>query len=183
MDYIKTHFPIISSLFFILVILIAHFAASNNYVWTKHTISHLGSQGYAYKWIMQIGFLGFGLLVVAGALLTLNLKTLPILFYGACIALTGVFCAEPFSSALPFDHQQDSWHSFFAQFAGISFCIAIISQLIHAPTIRLKTIHFIFFLLVMGLSASFGLVKQHQGIVQRLLYAVSLLWFACYFES
>ncbi|MBK8110436.1 MAG: DUF998 domain-containing protein [Saprospiraceae bacterium] len=71
--------------------------ANHGYEWTKNTISDLGAQGYDRKLIMQVGFLAFGLTLIAGVLLKgLTWRTMPILMYGLCVGLTGVFVLSHF---------------------------------------------------------------------------------------
>jgi hypothetical membrane protein len=97
MDYIKSNYNIISTALFVLAIVVAHIFSTNNYDWTKNTISDLGSQGYDRKLIMQFGFLAFGLTLSAGILANgLTWRTTPILIYGLCVGLTGIFCTKPF---------------------------------------------------------------------------------------
>ncbi|NUM43275.1 MAG: hypothetical protein HUU38_01100, partial [Anaerolineales bacterium] len=42
------------------IIIIAHFFAPPEYVWTQNTISDLAAQGVEHQWLMQVGFIGFG---------------------------------------------------------------------------------------------------------------------------
>jgi hypothetical membrane protein len=53
MDYIKSNYNILATGIFMLAIVAAHIFSTNNYDWTKNTISDLGSQGYDRKFIMQ----------------------------------------------------------------------------------------------------------------------------------
>ena len=46
--------------FIIGVIFVAQFFVPGAYDWTNNTISELASQGYSGRWIMQLGFIGFG---------------------------------------------------------------------------------------------------------------------------
>ncbi len=97
MDYIKSNYNNISTALFVLTIVVAHVFSTNNYDWTKNTISDLGSQGYDRKLIMQFGFLAFGLIFSAGILANgLTWRTTPILIYSLCVGLTGIFCTKPF---------------------------------------------------------------------------------------
>lgn len=56
----------VSVIYFIAVILLAHFFTPPEYRWTQNTISDLSAQGLKYQWIMQAGFIGFGLLLNLG---------------------------------------------------------------------------------------------------------------------
>ena len=48
---------IFSVVYFVAVILLAHFFAPPAYNWAKNRVSELASQGYKYGWIMQAGFI------------------------------------------------------------------------------------------------------------------------------
>ncbi len=183
MEYLKSNYNSLSTLIFVFFIILAHVFATNNFDFSKNTISDLGAQAYDRKWIMQIGFLLFGITVVVGIFLNgFSVRTLPILIYALCVALTGIFCTKPFFQVNTFSQTQSSLHSLFAQIAGISFSIGILMQLFYEMEKPMKTAHFIFFLLVIGFSASFGVLKNYQGIAQRLLYLVSFIWFVKYYK-
>ena len=157
-------------------IVVAHIFSTNGYEWTKNTISDLGSQGYDRKLIMQVGFLAFGLTLIFGIVINgLTWRTAPILIYGLCVGLTGVFCTKPFFHLDNYSASQSTIHSVLAQIAGITFTLGILVQLIYSTNKSKKWIHFVFFILVVGISASFGLTKNYQGIAQRLLYLVSFI--------
>ena len=127
MDYLKSHYNIISTALFLLAIVVAHIFSTNNYDWTKNTISDLGSQGYERKIIMQFGFLAFGLTLSAGILINgLTWRTTPILIYGLCVGLTGVFCTKPFLNLYNYSATQTTIHSSLAQIAGATFTLVIL---------------------------------------------------------
>jgi hypothetical protein len=183
MDYLKANYNIISTALFVFAIVVAHIFSTNNYDWTKNTISDLGSQGYDRKLIMQFGFLGFGLILSAGILTNgLLWRTTPILIYGLCVGLTGIFCTKPFSSLDNFSPIQSTIHSTLAQIAGATFTLGILVQLFYSANKSEKWIHFVFFILVLAFSASFGLTKNYQGIAQRLLYLTSFIWLIKYYK-
>jgi hypothetical membrane protein len=183
MEILKSNYNIISTTFFVLFILVAHILSAHNYDWTKNTISDLGAQGYDRKLIMQIGFLAFGLTLTIGLLLNgLTWRTSPILIYGLCVAMTGVFCTKPFTDVAIYSTKQSTLHSTFAQIAGITFSVGILIQIFFTSDNKTKYIHFVFFILVIGFSALFGLLKNYQGIAQRLLYLVSFIWLIKYYK-
>lgn len=183
MEFYKTNYNIISTALFVLFIIIAHIFSADNYEWTKNTISDFGSQGYDRKLIMQIGFLVFGLTLMTGILLNgLTWRTTPILIYGLCVALTGIFCTKPFVDIYTYSTIHSILHSTFAQIAGVTFSIGILTQLFYTADNTSKFIHLTFFILVIGLSATFGLLKNYQGIAQRLLYLTSFLWLIKYYK-
>lgn len=183
MDFLKSNYNIISTALLALFILVAHIFSLDNYDWTKNTISDLGAQGYDRKLIMQIGFLAFGLTLAFGLFLNgLTWRTTPILIYGLCVALTGIFCTKPFIDLATYSRINSTLHSTFAQIAGVTFSIGILTQIFFTSDNNLKYTHFGFFVLVIGLSATFGLLKNYQGISQRLLYLTSFIWLIKYYK-
>ena len=183
MELYKSNYHIISTTLFVVFIIVAHIFSTDNYDWTKNTISDLGSQGYDRKLIMQIGFLGFGITLTFGLILNgLTWRTSPIFIYGICVALTGIFCTKPFVDIDTYSTTQSTLHSTFAQIAGVAFSIGILTQIFFTTDNNIKYIHLAFFILVIGLSATFGLLKNYQGIAQRLLYLTSFIWLIKYYK-
>jgi hypothetical membrane protein len=128
MEFLKSNYNIISTTLFVVFIIVAHTFSEDNYDWTKNTISDLGAQGYERKLIMQIGFLAFGLTLAIGIFLNrLSWQTSPILVYGLCVALTGIFCTKPFFDLDTYSTSQSTLHSTFAQIAGVTFSIDVLT--------------------------------------------------------
>jgi hypothetical membrane protein len=172
--------------YFIAVIVIAHFFVPPNYDWTQNTISDLGSQGHVYKWIMQLGFIGFGLILTAGVVYHFRRNTkLYFLFfvaaYGLSVLITGFFCAAAIDPSIVYSVREASIHSTFATIAGIAMSAGIIWQIVVSSNSRDRWTRILFLLLVVGVSGLFGLAENHilaldKGIVQRALYLVGLMW-------
>lgn len=183
MAFFKTNYSSISTILFVVFITVAHIFSTANYDWTKNTISDLGAQGYDRKIIMQIGFLAFGSTLSIGIFLNgLSLQTVPILIYGLCVGLTGIFCTKPFFDNNSYSTIQATLHSTFDQIAGLTFSVGILTSILFTPDKYLKYFHIAFFILVIGLSATFGLLKNYQGITQRLLYLTSFIWLIRYYK-
>lgn len=183
MEPFRTYYPGIATAVFVGVILVAHLAVTDNYKWTHNTISDLGAQGYPRKVIMQTGFVAFGLLLAMGTLMNgLSWRSAPLLVYGLCVFMTGIFCTTPFTDVVTFSKKEAFLHSLFAQMAGFAFSIGILVQIFYSADIKTKCLHLAFLVLVLGLSAAFGLFKENQGITQRLLYGVSFAWLMVYYK-
>jgi hypothetical membrane protein len=174
-----------SVLYFVAVIVIAHFFAPPGYNWTQNTISEFASQGHANKWIMQLGFIGFGLFLTAGLVWKsyrfgkINYPDLLIALYGLSILVTGIFCAAPYDDAISFSIKEAQIHSMFATVAGFALVAGILWNLVVSPEKR--TFHFVFIILITGLSLLFGLAESGtihvgKGIIQRVLYLVTFIW-------
>lgn len=63
---------VLATTFIIITIGIAQFIAPPPYDWTQNTVSELAAQGYENKWLMQIGFIGFGVMLSITALSNLR---------------------------------------------------------------------------------------------------------------
>lgn len=185
MEFLKTNYNVLATALFLLFIIIAHLYATNGYSIFNNTISDLGAQGYNRKFIMQFGFLVFGILLVIGVIANgFELRTFAILVYGLSIAMTGIFCTTPFLEPASTNYSvlQTNLHSLFAQIAGVAFTIGILVQVFYAGNAKERTVHLLFFGLVIGLSVLFGLLENNKGIAQRLLYLVSFIWFMKFFD-
>ncbi|MBL7164313.1 MAG: DUF998 domain-containing protein [Anaerolineales bacterium] len=176
-----------SVFYFVAVIIIAHFFVPPEYNWLQHTVSDLAAQGLQYQWIMQLGFIGFGLLLNISFILKfvaakkVFYPDVLIMLYGLAVLLSGFFSAATFLEGVSYAIQEDKLHSLFAQAAGVFFSVGILSYLIVSPDPKEKLIHTIFLTLVMGTSMVFGLeengvIHLGKGLIQRTLYLVSFIW-------
>jgi len=104
-------------LYFVGVILTAQIFAPPGYVWTQNTVSELASQGHNQKWIMQAGFIGFGVLLpVVFVKKTYNFRQIHypdmlILVTSLAILVTGIFCTALYHPSIRFSAQQAQIHS------------------------------------------------------------------------
>jgi hypothetical membrane protein len=173
--------------YFVAVILLAHFFPPSGYAWARNTISDLASQGHTSKWIMQTGFIGFGLLLNAAFVVKLFAarRVVPadvlIMLYGAAILLTGFFCARPIDPSTPHNVVEANLHSVFATAAGFCLTGGVILYLLFSASTSERWFHLAFLILIIGFSALFGLAENGslglgKGVAQRLLYAVSFAW-------
>ncbi len=172
--------------FFSAVILAAHFFTPSIYHWTTNTISDLAAQNYNNAWIMRAGFIGFGILLNTGILLkfyqakSINPADILVMLYGLAILLSGIFSAAPFDGSTDYSLIADKLHSICAQTAGTALSIGVLVYLLSAHG-NIKLFHLLFLILIIGISALFGLSKNgiiniDYGIIQRSLYLVSFLW-------
>jgi hypothetical membrane protein len=177
----------LSVIYFIAVIILAHFFTPLEYKWTKNTISDLGAQGLKYQWIMQAGFIGFGLLLNLGFLLkfiTVRQIIYPdilIMLYGLSVLLTGFFSAAPFIDGVRYSMRESNLHSLFATVAGVCFSIGVLARIFTASSSGESWLHVVFLTLVTGTSLGFGLAEKGvipigKGIIQRALYLICFCW-------
>ena len=183
----KIIFLLPAIVYFLIVIILANFFAPSGYQWTRNSISELGSQGHTHKWIMQAGFIGFGILLTAGftwkwhQVGSVLLPDISIVIYGLSVLVTGIFCGAPIDNSLNYSLREAQLHSAFATIAGISLVAGILWNLFVSPDRR--SIHLLFLILITGISMLFGLAERgglaiRKGLIQRLLYLTSFVWLA-----
>ena len=131
---------LIAILYFVAVIILAHFFAPPGYVWTHNTISDLASQGHVHKWIMQAGFIGFGLLLTAGLVWkSYALGRYPLSQTCQFSCMVCPFWLPDFSlcraadSAIVFSENEAQIHSLFAMIGGFALIAGILWYLIVSP--------------------------------------------------
>ena len=141
----KTRFKTMKLIFFavfyfVAVIVTAHFFTPPEYQWTQNTVSDLAAQGLKYQWIMQLGFIGFGLLLTVGlagkfvAAKKIFYPDVLIVLYALAVLLSGFFSTKPFLDGVSYSVREEMLHSLFAQVAGLFFGLAILAYLISLPT-------------------------------------------------
>ncbi len=173
--------------YFVALISIAHFFVPPEYNWQQHTVSDLAAQKLPNQWIMRTGFIGFGLLLNIGILSKfiaskkIFYPDLLLMLYGLAVLMSGFFSAAPFLEGVSVNLQEDKWHSFFAQAAGILFSAGILFYIFSASNTKERSIHIVFLILVTGTSAIFGLEENGiiywgRGAIQRVLYSFSFIW-------
>ncbi len=172
--------------YFIAVIVLAHFFVPPLYDWTQNTVSDLASQGHTYKWIMQTGFIGFGLLLTWGVIVHFNKNRRAyflflVAVYGLSILMSGIFCTAPVGPSMSYSVSESKLHSMFATIAGLAMSLGIFWQVATSSSQRERWMRIAFLILVIGISGLFGIAENHilmldKGIVQRVLYLVGLAW-------
>ena len=182
MDWFLQNYNIISVAFFLSVAVVSHLVTPSNYDWRENSISELAAQKYNYKWIMQVGLVGFGFLLGGGVLIKLIqvpvswLMEIPILIYASSMALSGVFCTKPFVESDEYSHFEDRIHSLFANLTGISFSLGVTVRAVFAEFLTDFVLHMVFLFLVLACSMAFGKASSRKGVIQRGIFFLGFLW-------
>jgi hypothetical membrane protein len=173
---------VIAVLYIILLIIIAQIIVPDSYDWVQHSISQYAAQNYEYQWIMQLGFLGFGVLLSIGVFTNWAknrkywYREVPVLVYALSIAVSALFSTDPFIEGVSYSEQEAQLHSFFATLAGFSFSITVLLYTLTEQIVWKKSAHFLVLWLVIGLSFGIYTTENYVGLLQRLLWAVSFTW-------
>jgi hypothetical membrane protein len=166
------------------IILVAQAVAPAPYSWTLLSMSHLGAQGYEYAFIMRLGLVSYGALVVVAALLKVVKRPRTgwphgfIGVYGFAILLTGFFSTAPFLQGVSFSKAEANLHSTFASLAGIALSAAMVAFAVMAHTPRGRIIHLVALVLTLLIPEVFVKFSDAGGVLQRLIWLVVLAWFA-----
>jgi hypothetical membrane protein len=175
----------VAVVFIAVLIVVAHLVAPASYSWRDNTISQLAAQGYARAWIMRLGFVGFGILIVLGALDRARTnrrswfhqaRELALVLYGLGLLLAGSFSAEPFLPGVAFSESQAQLHSIAATLAGLGISLGMLLYLVRPGPLRNKIPDLVALTLTLAFSALFGMATSGAGIWQRCLWAVGFVW-------
>ena len=173
---------IIAVVYITIVILLAHWFAPDSYIWTRNTISDLAAQGYAYAWLMRLGFIGFGGLVLFGGVwkVVRSLKTAwphsLVAVYGMAVMLSGIFSTMPFTPGSIYSVGQAALHSDLAALAGLAISIAMLLFMLTDSLPGRKVVHLSALILTLLFSGAFTVFDSLAGIFQRFLYPVGFAW-------
>lgn len=176
----KSYAPAVAFIAFALIM--AHLLVGEPYVWSRHSISQLAAQGYANAWMMRMGFIGFGCLVLIAGIGRIRdarrywHRETAIMLYGLAILFTGVFSTVPFVEGVAYSLQEARLHSFLATAAGAALSIGILLFAVSDEPKPRRLVHGIGLLLVIGLSFLFGVLPTISGVIQRLLWAAGFAW-------
>jgi hypothetical protein len=181
--------PTVAVALMLLVLVVAHFVVPPTYNYRVHSISDLGAQGYDKSWIMRLGFIGFGGILAAGAMVRVTaagelwLMHALIGIYAILVLLTGLLSTKPFEGGIAYRKWMADWHSYFAIGAGIAFSGGLVVAGILDPVYDRKVMHFGTLLFVVALSMLFGLMPSVKGYMQRLMYLGAFSWLVLVYES
>lgn len=155
------------------------------YVWRVHSISESAAQGLQHAWIARLGFLGFGF-----AVLVLALACKPhwgraaFWSHGAFAGLmlaTAAFSHKPWLPGVPVDATEDLFHSITATAMGFAFALGVAARLFERRRGQAgwRTLDAIALLAAALLSPIGALVPDIDGLLQRVMFGVAYLWYAC----
>ena len=167
--------------YIVIFIIAAHIVVGEQYSWYQHSISQLAGQAYPNAWIMQAGFIGFGVLIQVASIGRMRVtgrhwyRELPIMLYGLSILSSGIFAAPPFIEGIPYSAREAELHTVFATAAGV-ITVAILLYMLTEPANSRKVVHAIALLLTISVSALFFVLPVGSGAVQRLLWIIGFSW-------
>ena len=185
LDLFLQFYAFISVLYIAAIAAVAHLGTPEEYYWKTNTISDLAAQGYNRKWIMQLGLVGFGLLLGSGSAAQMLqfqedwITEIPLLVYAGLVSASGVFCTRPFFQTEEYSQRDDRLHTLFAQFGGVFFTAAILMKSLVAENPVSASPHILFLILVSMTAILYSRAESSmKGIAQRAMWVVSFIWLA-----
>lgn len=157
---------------------IAPMLMPHGYDWISGTISESAAQGVNGAWVARLGFVLFGLSVLALVpLKTQAWGTIAAGFHAAfgafMVAVAAFSHANPFGGAS--DATEDLLHSIAAGGMGFAFALGVVARQVHQRRARVFDVVAVVASIVIPLSML--LWPGGDGAVQRLMFAISYLWY------
>lgn len=165
-----------------LALLLAPTQMPASYDWLQHTTSESGSQGIAGAWLARLGFLLFGLAVLAETAVLHKIWPFPVrIFLGAFgVFMTAVaaFSTRPWLPDLPFDPVEDWLHSFAASGMGFAFALGVGVRWWGRPwQAKMRGVDLVVVGTAVFIPLAMSLLPNWDGLLQRLMFTIAYLWY------
>lgn len=166
-------------LILLLVMFILPFFSAQGYSMVRHTTSELGAQFTPNSWIMNIIFMGLGVLCILEALFTLRsfkMHQMILMLFGLGLILSGIFKHMPIDPDLSYRIREDDLHSVASSLVGMSFTFFAISSIFIVHSKRNKMIALSMGVLALTISSFIFILPDYAGVFQRLMFISSFVW-------
>ncbi|MBI9104375.1 MAG: DUF998 domain-containing protein [Spirochaetales bacterium] len=157
---------IVAIVVFIIFIILAHAFAPAGYRWKSETVSRLADSGHPHRWILKVGMVAYGMLLIASTS-ELSLLSLLVVIYGLGVIVTAIFTVEKYKSV----------HMFSIYVAGGALVVAMFRLSITGDIISLICLAC---LLIAEIIFNIKSLKKWRGLSQRTVHLFTLIWLAAY---
>lgn len=157
---------IIAVIVFVIFIITAHIFAPEGYSWRADTVSRLANPGHPYSWILRLGMICYGIILIA-ATSEISLSSILIVVYGFGLILTGIFSVEK--------HERIHMISIYA--AGAALIVAMFRLSINYDIISIICL---VSMLTAELLFNIKPLANWRGLSQRVVHLSTLIWLASY---
>jgi len=168
----------------LLALLFAPLLMPESYDWVEHTTSESGAQGMAGAWLARMGFVFYGAAVLLLSVTHKSWQRLARLVhsvFGAGMIGNAVFSSRPWQAELPFSELEDLLHSWMSGLVGTAFTVGVIVVFFarKQSNILTRSIDITAVLVSIGVTlVMFSGGEDIAGLVQRVMFAVSYIWYA-----
>ncbi|MGR3662578.1 MAG: DUF998 domain-containing protein [Paracoccaceae bacterium] len=162
-----------------LAILIGPYFSLSEYNWIKHTTSELGGQSMPFAWIMNSGFIAYGVATATAAIIMFRAQpvtSVALLIFGTGLIGAGLFSALPIDSSLASDIAEDRLHSIFSSLTGFGIIAATASRIFWPAHDIRDRLSWATLIASIALPAAMFALPDDAGGLQRLMFMTSFIW-------
>lgn len=173
--------------FFILITSIASVHALSTFSLINDSFSMLGGQNFEAQWIMNVGWMGFGLLIIIIVSMYHNkdelkaFMTYPLLAFGFSVFFLGIFSSDSMLIHDLVDTEEAQDHFVFYGIALGSLGLSMIVHAMMSKDKRLKMYHSLFFLVIVSLMMLYIWASYGRGLIEKCGWIIALIWLASMF--
>ena len=155
-----------------------------SYSWVSHTTSDSAAQGVDGAWLARLGFLFFGLGVLAlGRIKSASWGTLAAAshaVFGISMIATAAFSSRSWEPGVPFDQTEDLLHSAAATLMAVAFSVGVMALAIRRTREGLPARPLDLLAIAASVLISIGMAiwGDNAGALQRTMFLVLYAWFA-----
>lgn len=154
---------------------------ADTYSWISHTTSESAAQGVSGGWLARLGFLLFGLSVMALAVTgPLSSPWWSALFhyaFGAFMVAAAAFSARPHTGGL-YDRTEDALHSVAATAMGFVFAAGVVATALRGGRGARIGLDVTAVVASVAIPLAMSAWPAVDGALQRTMFAVAYAWYA-----
>jgi hypothetical protein len=155
-----------------------------SYSWLSNTTSESAAQGISGAWLARLGFLSFGLSVMALAFVRTRQwgrwSTALHYAFGTFMAAAAAFSTRPWNGT-SYDRTEDALHSVAATAMGFAFAAGVVAAAVHRGR-RARIGGLVLDVVAVAASVVVPLAMSAwpaaDGALQRFMFAVAYVWYA-----
>lgn len=165
-----------------LALLLAPTQMPASYNWLQHTTSESGAQGINGAWLARLGFLLFGLAVLAETAVLHHIWPFPVRFFlgafGVFMTAVAAFSTRPWLPDLPFDPVENGLHSFAASGMGFAFALGVGWRWWQRPwRAKMRGVDLVMVVTAVFIPLTMFILSDWDGLLQRLMFTIAYLWY------
>ncbi len=175
-------FIITATIYFGFVTFIAQKKAPETYSRKYNTLSELGCQTYENRGLMQWGFKGLGIIIMAGVLnsreifITEAHYMIPLSLFSLFIFLSGVFSSKPFEHLVFYSLKESRLHNLLLQLSGLSMALLVVMKFVVVIGVFNRILNITVLVGILYTSAHAARKEGPRGLYQRVMYTIFFLW-------
>ncbi len=186
---VRVHRPAIGAILGCLVVSAASLALApalmpESYSWVSHTTSDSAAQGVDGAWLARLGFLFFGLGVLAlGRISSASwgrMAAASHAVFGISMIVTAAFSSRSWEPGVPFDQTEDLLHSAAATLMAVAFSVGVLAKAIRRAREGLPARPLDVLAIAASVLISIGMAiwGDSAGALQRTMFLVLYVWYA-----